>query len=257
MPGHAIQLQQVTKRHGAQVVLSELNLDVFEGEFLGLVGVNGAGKTTLIKCLLDLDTLTSGEIVIFNRKHSLVGARERLAYLPEKFFPPYYLTGRDFLRYMSQLHGNDFNPDKICPLLRLLDLETSALDKPAARLSKGTAQKLGLAGCLLSGKKLLVMDEPMSGLDPGARAYLQRCLLRLKRQGYTCLFSTHLLADMEKLCDRMAILHQGKIRYVGSPEACCRYFNTPDLELAFLRCIAGKGQVIDVVLAGNGEYIDN
>ena len=112
-------------------------------------------------------------------------------------------------------------------MLRLLDLEASALDKPTARLSKGMVQKLGLAACLLSGKRLLVMDEPMSGLDPRTRIYLQRHLLELKRQGYTCFFSTHLLADVEKLCDRMAILHQGKIRYAGSPAACRRHFKYP------------------------------
>ena len=96
MPVPAIQLQRLTKLRGGQVVLSELDLEVFAGEFLGLVGVNGAGKTTLIKCLLDLDSVTSGDIAIFNRKHSLVGAREQLAYLPEKFLPPCHLTGPGF-----------------------------------------------------------------------------------------------------------------------------------------------------------------
>lgn len=248
MPVTAIQFRRLTKLHGGQAVLSELDLEVFEGEFLGLVGINGAGKSTLIKCLVDLDSVTSGDITIFNRDHGLSGAREQLAYLPEKFLPPGYLTGRDFLRYMSQLYGNDINPDKIQAMLQLLDLEACALDKTSARLSKGMAQKLGLAGCLLSGKKLFVMDEPMSGLDPRARIYLQRHLLELKRQGYTCFFSTHLLPDVEKLCDRIALLHQGKIRYIGSPAACRRYFNTPDLEQAFLRCIESR--------EGNGEYIE-
>ena len=119
----------------------------------------------------------------------------------------------------------------------ILDLEIAELDKLAVRLSKGTARKLGLAACLLSGKRLLVMDEPMSGLDPRARASLQTHLLELKRQGVTCFFTTHLLADVEKLCDSMAILHRGGIRYVGSPGACRRHFNAVDLEQAFLRCV--------------------
>ena len=257
MPVTAIQLQRLTKLRGRQAVLSELDLEVFEGEFLGLVGINGAGKTTLIKCLLDLDSVTSGDITIFNRNHRLSDAREQLAYLPEKFLPPGYLTGWDFLRYMSQLHGNDFNPDEVGAMLRLLDLNASALGKSTARLSKGMVQKLGLAVCLLSGKRMLIMDEPMSGLDPRARIYLQHRLLELKRQGYTCFFSTHLLADVEKLCDRIALLHRGKIRYIGTPAACRRHFNTPDLEQAFLRCIESRDRKTGGLPAGNGEYIDN
>ena len=240
MTGSAIQFRQLTKARGEQVVLSKLDLDVLEGEFLGLIGVNGAGKTTLIKCLLDLDSVSSGSIAIFGQEHCVAGAREQLAYLPEKFLPPCYLTGQDFLRYMSKLHGHDFNPGEVEEMLHILDLEAAALDKSAGRLSRGMAQKLGLAACLLSGKRLLVMDEPMSGLDPKARAGLKHRLLELKQQGHTFFFSAHLLADAEKLCDRIAILHQGKIQYIGSPAACCRHFNAPDLEQAYLCCIGAE-----------------
>ena len=242
MPVPAIHIQRLTKRRGPEVLFAELNLAVFEGDCMGLVGVNGAGKTTLIKCLLDLDTVTSGEISVFNRKHSQTTAREQLAYLPENFRPPGYLNGWEYLRYMMQLYDNDFGPDRIKSTMEILDLETSELDKLNASLSKGTAQKLGLAACLMSGKKLLVMDEPMSGLDPRARLYLQRHLLKLKRQGRTCFFTTHLLADVEKTCASIAILHQGEIRYVGSPAACCRYFEAIDLEQAYLRCVASSLQ---------------
>ena len=241
----AIKMQRLTKHHGKKVVLSELDLTVSEGEFLGLVGVNGAGKTTLMKCLLDLDAVTSGEITLFDRKHSQVAARGCLSYLPERFRPPGYLSGWEFLRYMCRLHGNNFNPDELKATLEILDLETTELDKLTSRLSKGTAQKLGLAGCLVNGKRLLIMDEPMSGLDPMARIHLQSHLLELKRQGRTCFFTTHLLADAEKLCDRIAILHQGKIRYAGSPAACKRYFNAVNLEQAYLRCVGGREQITD------------
>ena len=177
--------------------MSGLDLVVPEGDCMGLVGVNGAGKTTLLKCLLDLDAATSGEIAVFNRKHSLAAARARLAYLPEQFRPPGYLNGWEFLRYTSGLHGNEFNLHRVRQVMDILDLEIAELDKLAIRLSKGTARKLGLAACLLSGKKLFVMDEPMSGLDPRARVCLQSHLLELKRQGLTCFFTTHLLADAE------------------------------------------------------------
>ena len=238
----AIQIQRLTKYRGQRVLLSELDLSVSEGEHMGLVGVNGAGKTTLIKCLLDLDTVDFGEISIFNRRHSQAGAREHLAYLPENFRPPGYLKGWEYLRYMSQLYGNNLDPDRIKSTLEILDLDTSELDKLTVKLSRGTAQKLGLAGCLLSGKKLLVMDEPMNGLDPRARINLKHHLLQLKHHGLTCFFTTHLLADVENLCDGIAILHRGKISYVGSPAACCQHFRATDLEKAWLSCVGGSEQ---------------
>ena len=241
MPVPAIRIQGLTKQRGGKTVLSGLDLVVPDGGCMALVGVNGAGKTTLLKCLLDLDTAGSGEIAVFNRKHSLTAARARLAYLPERFRPPGYLSGWEFLRLMGGLHGKAFDPDRARQVMDILDLEIAELDKPARRLSKGTAQKLGLAACLLSGKRLLVMDEPMSGLDPRARVCLQSHLSELKRQGVTCFFTTHLLADAEKLCDSIAILHRGMIRYIGAPAACRRHFNAVDLEQAFLRCVRGGG----------------
>lgn len=254
MPVPVIQLQRLTKLLGRKVLLSELDLTLFEGEYMGLVGVNGAGKTTLIKCLLDLDTAASGDISLFNSRHSRITAREHLAYLPENFRPPAYLKGWEYLRYMSQLHGNRFDPDGIQGILQILHLRTSELDKLAAGLSGGTAQKLGLAACLLSEKKLLILDEPMSGLDPGARINLQRHLLALKQRGRTCFLTTHLLADVEKLCDRIAVLHRGKIRYEGSPAACCRHFRATDLEQAYLRCVEGREPAAD---GENGEYAEH
>ena len=238
----AIRIRRLTKRRGSKAVLSELELAVSDGEFLALTGVNGAGKTTLIKCLLDLDTPSSGELSIFGRQHTLPVARERLAYLPENFRLPYYLNGWEFLGFMCRLHGAEPDPDRTRKILEALDLGQSEMEKRAGRLSKGTAQKLGLVASLMSGKKLLILDEPTSGLDPGARASLQYHLSELKRQGVTCFFTTHLLEDVTKLCDRIAILHQGKIRYLGSPAACRHEFNATSLEQAWLRCVEDGGR---------------
>ncbi len=237
----AIQCRELSKSYGGAVVLSSLEMDVYKNEFLGLIGVNGAGKTTLMKCLLDFNAITSGVIRIFGREHHNTQARARLAYLPEKFLPPYYLTGRDFLRYMSELYGSRFDLQAVYRMLKMLDLDSASLNQSVGQLSKGMAQKLGLAACLLSERELLIMDEPMSGLDPKARACLKSYLLELKQQGRTFFFSTHLLSDVEKLCDRVAILHEGQIRYMGSPDACCRHFNTDDLEQAYLCCVGGEG----------------
>jgi ABC-2 type transport system ATP-binding protein len=102
------------------------------------------------------------------------------------------------------------------------------------------SQKIGLAACLLSNKDFLVLDEPMSGLDPKARAYLKRYLRSLKDQGKTLFFSTHMLNDVEMICDKVAILHEGKLQFVGSPSDCCTRYETNDFEQAYLRCVGGE-----------------
>lgn len=233
----ALRFHKVTKRYPQQLALNDLSLSVQAGEFFGLVGVNGAGKTTLIKSLLDFCDIDSGSVEIFGNDHRQAQARARLAYLPERFLPPYYLTGRDFLQFMARLHRVVLDEAHIMQIFATLDLAASALTKPVRDYSKGMAQKLGLAACFLSGKDLLVLDEPMSGLDPKARALLKAYLLQLKAQGKTLFFSTHMLHDVETLCDRIAILHGGNVRFVGSPQECCMQFNAGNLEQAYLNCI--------------------
>jgi len=240
MPETALSFSGVEKRYGRQQILDGIDLDVGSGEFVALVGVNGAGKSTLLKCLLDFTSLDAGDISIFGLAHERTESRRNLAYLPEKFIPPYYLTGRDFLAYMARLHHVRPRAEAIRELLaRRLDFDPEALAKPVRQLSKGMSQKLGLAACLLSGKPLLVLDEPMSGLDPKTRACLKQYLLELKGGGSTVFFSTHMLADIEVLCDRAAILHGGAVRFVGTPEDCCRRYGTEDFEEAYLACVAG------------------
>ena len=233
----ALSISNLAKSYGKQNILSGINLELLPGEFLGLVGVNGAGKTTLFKCLLDFTQVDAGSISIFGLAHSRTKARENLVFLPEKFIPPYYLSGKDFLAYMHDLHGTKYDAVAVEEILAILDLDPVFIDKPVGQLSKGMSQKIGLAACLLSNKDLLVLDEPMSGLDPRARAYLKKYLLTLKEKGKTLFFSTHMLADVETLCDKVAVLHAGKIRFVGSPAECCSAYDTDDFEQAYLRCV--------------------
>ena len=233
----AISIEGVHKRYGSLDVLDDINITVNTGEFFGLVGVNGAGKTTLIKCLLDFARADAGAISLFGMPHSEPRSRAALAYLPEKFTPPYYLGGVDFLHYMAELFGITLSPALLDALLPVADLEYAALRKPVRQLSKGTAQKLGILACLSSNRPLMIMDEPMSGLDPKVRARLKRHLLELKATGRTLFFSTHLLHDVETLCDRVAILHGGRVRFTGSPAQCCREFDSADFEQAYLRCV--------------------
>lgn len=233
----ALALEQVAKRYGREVILKGLSFRVEAGEYFGLVGLNGAGKTTLVKSLLDLCEVDVGTIEIFGIRHRRTESRRRLAFLPERFSPPYFLRGEEFLRYMSRLYGCPHDAARVSEVLEALDLAPGVLRRPVRELSKGMAQKLGLAGCLLSGRDLLVLDEPMTGLDPKARALFRQELLRARDHGQTVFFSTHLLADVEALCDRMGILHGGTLRFAGTPQECCRTYRASTLEQAFMKCI--------------------
>jgi ABC-2 type transport system ATP-binding protein len=233
----ALNIEHLNQQYGKQLVLKDINLSVKQGEYLGLVGVNGAGKTTLIKSVLDFISVESGKIEMFGQSHRETSSRQALSFLPEKFLPPYYLTGKDFLSYMAELNQVKLNQNNIEKIFNVLDLELSALKKSVRQYSKGMAQKLGLASCFLSQRPMLFFDEPMSGLDPKARAYLKRHLINLKETNQTLFFSTHLLADVESICDRIVILHNGVVCFNGSPQECCERYQVKSLEAAYLKCI--------------------
>jgi ABC-2 type transport system ATP-binding protein len=137
---------------------------------------------------------------------------------------------------MSELHRMPYEEERVKQTFKELDLEPEALKKAARTYSKGMTQKLGLAACVLSGKPLHILDEPTSGLDPKARARLKRRLRTLRDAGATVFFTTHTLADVEEICDRMAVLHRGRLRFVGTPGALRTTYGG-DLEHAFLACI--------------------
>jgi len=241
MSASALRFQHVVQSYAKSKVLQGIDLQIEAGEFFGLVGVNGAGKTSLIKCLFDFCALDEGSIEIFGRPHRQPAARAPLAFLPERFVPPYYLTGLDFLKYILKLQGIAYDGDRTGRMLAALDLDLSALALTVRAYSKGMTQKLGLAACLLADKRLTVLDEPMSGLDPKARLLLKQQLQRLKPSGGTVFFTSHALADIEEMCDRMAILHDGRIRFVGTPQQCRDTYAAglpaPSLEQAFMHCI--------------------
>ena len=235
----ALQFDALTKRYGKTEIVSSFSLTVETGSTFGLVGANGAGKTTLIKCLLDFCAIDEGSVRIFGIPATDTGARSRLAFLPERFAPPYYLTGSDFLRYMAHMYCRPFDLESCESTLADLDLDPAVLSAPVRTLSKGMTQKLGLAGCLLSARELLILDEPGSGLDPKARALFRGALTRARSAGRTIFLTSHTLADVDALCDRIAVLHDGGLQFVGSPAELKERHDAVSLEQAFLKCIGG------------------
>lgn len=237
----ALNFIDVSKRFGAAHALERVNFRVDQGLSFGLAGVNGAGKTTLLKCMLDLCSASGGSIEIFGVPAIENRARARLTFLPERFSPPYYQNGRDFLRMMAGLRGDPYNDSLVRAIFERLDLAESALTRPVKDYSKGMTQKLGLASCLLADRDLIVLDEPMSGLDPKARAHVKELLADLKRRGRTVFFTSHALADIEETCDEMAVLDAGSLRFAGTPESLRTQTGAAGLETAFLRVIAAPG----------------
>jgi len=233
-----IEISDIEKKYKNKKVLDSINVEIYEKEIFSLLGVNGAGKTTLIKCILDFHGIGSGEIKLFGINSNTMRSRKNLAYLPERFLPPYYFNGQQFISYIFELHKTKVVQNSVSAMLKQLDLSEEILSKPVRNFSKGMAQKLGLAALLLLDKKLLILDEPMSGLDPKARVLVKKQLKLAKEKGKTIFFSSHLLADVEELSDRIGILHEGSIAFCGSPEGCKQQYNSDTLEQAFLNCIS-------------------
>jgi ABC-2 type transport system ATP-binding protein len=237
MSNPVVRFDKVSKSFARTPVLRDIGFAVQPGQAFGLAGVNGAGKTTLIKCMLDFCAVDSGSIELFGITHTLPESRARLAFLPERFLPPYYLKGRDFLRFMLAMQGRAYVADEVAAMLVALDLEPDALARPVRAYSKGMTQKLGLAACFLSGRDLFVLDEPMSGLDPKARACVKDLLAGVLQRGATLFFTSHALSDVEEVCDQMVILHQGVPYFAGAPRSLCDHYGEDSMERAFLRCI--------------------
>lgn len=233
----AIQCQNVSKSYGRHQVLDGVDIEVPEGNFYGLVGMNGSGKSTIIKAILDLVSIDDGLIKLFDESHRKVSARAQVAYLPDRFSPPIHLKCKDFIQYMMELNSSSQNNGEILEMLDALELDRETMGSSVKSLSKGMTQKLGLTSCLLSNKSLLILDEPMSGLDPKARVLFKKQLFKLKEQGVTLFFSSHVLADVDDLADRMAVLHKNRILYEGTSAEFKNTYNGSSLEDAYINCV--------------------
>jgi ABC-2 type transport system ATP-binding protein len=231
-------IKNIHKSFSDKTVLDDINFEVLNNEIFGFVGLNGIGKTTLIKIMIDLLDQDHGEVKIFGKEKFLPSSRENVAYLPEKFMPSMNLKGVEFLEFVSGFHKKKLDINKAKELARNLDLDEAALYLKVSKYSKGMTQKLGLLGTFLSEAKLIILDEPMSGLDPTARIALKKQLIDYHKAGNTIFFSSHILSDIDEICDRIAVLHDKKIVFLGKPGDFKRKHQEDDLEKAFLKEIS-------------------
>ncbi|NJN58085.1 MAG: ABC transporter ATP-binding protein [Leptolyngbyaceae cyanobacterium SL_5_9] len=211
------------------IPLKGCSLEVFQGETFGLLGPNGAGKTTLLKILLGIVRPTGGKASLLGHRLGDRTVKQRVGYLPENPYFYDYLTGWEFLQYAAGLFQipTSVQRQRIPELLELVGLAQSAARKKQLRqYSKGMLQRIGLAQALINDPELVFLDEPMSGLDPMGRYQIREIILSLKAQGKTIFFNSHVLSDVEKICDRIAILAQGELICVGS---LTELLGTPDI----------------------------
>ncbi len=194
-----------------------IDFEVRKGEIFGLLGPNGAGKTTTIKSILRLVFPDRGSVRLFGSDEPTAATRRRLGYLPESPYVYQYLRAPEFLDLCGRLCGMSAKERaaRTDELLLRVGL-AQATDRPIGRFSKGMLQRIGLAQALLHDPELLILDEPMSGLDPIGRKEVRDLVLEEQRRGKTILFTSHVLTDVERLCDRVAILQRGKVTAYGA-----------------------------------------
>ena len=199
-----------------KVAVKGLNLSVRAGEVFGFLGPNGAGKTTTMNVLLGFVNATSGSAFLFGVNVREPIARQRIGYLPELTYYYKFLTAEELLRFYAQIFGipRAEADQRIDQLLKLVELE-HARKRPIKTYSKGMQQRVGLAQALINNPDLLILDEPTSGLDPLGRMKVREIIQRLKNEGKTVFFSSHELGEVETVCDRVAIIHQGELKVEG------------------------------------------
>lgn len=232
-----LEINNVSAGYDKKNVIHDINLDVQRGEFFGLIGLNGAGKTTLIKSILGLKRQSAGEIKLFGQSNTSREGKKHMAFLPERFDPPWFLSGMEFLKFSASLYNAPLKEEAVYEAADKLALDKAALKRKVQSYSKGMRQKLGLMGTILTGCDLFILDEPMSGLDPLARTLVKDMLLGAKAEGKTIFLSSHILADLDEICDRVSVLHNGIIQYTGTPKGLKESTKGENLERSFLHFI--------------------
>lgn len=204
----ALSLHNLTKRYGATRGIHDINLDVYKGEIFGFLGPNGAGKTTTINTILDILRPNTGTISILGYDHRNVKKTHRLiGYLAGDMETDPTLTGKQYLNYVAHLHGN-VDPKRVSQLIERLKVETSVKIK---HLSRGNRQKIGLVAALMHDPEILILDEPTSGLDPLIQVEFNRIIQEHKQAGKTAFISSHVLSEVQNICDRVGFIRDGQL----------------------------------------------
>lgn len=220
----AVSIQNLTRvfrlptlRRQTVVAVKDVSFEIASGSIYGLIGPNGSGKSTTMKVLLGLLRATEGKCAIFGRDSARVDSREDVGFLPENPYFYRHLTGRETLAFYGKLCGirGPALKDRIGELLKLVDLEQAA-DRRLAGYSKGMLQRIGLAQAIIHRPRLVVLDEPTAGVDPGGSRKIRDLILALREQGITVILSSHLLEQVQEVCDRVGIIYKGRLVKEGA-----------------------------------------
>jgi ABC-2 type transport system ATP-binding protein len=217
----ALAARDLAKRYGETTALAGVGLEVGEAELVGLLGPNGAGKSTLTKIACGLVRPSAGTVEVCGHPAGSASARAMLGYLAELFRFPGWMTAEELLSLHQRLAGSDGGAGERHELLELVGLSDAAAVRVEA-MSKGMQQRLGIAQALVGRPRLLLLDEPTSALDPVGRRIVRGLLVELRRRGVSVLFNSHLLSEVERVCDRVAILDGGSVVAEGRPDQLAR-----------------------------------
>jgi ABC-2 type transport system ATP-binding protein len=243
-----ISVKNVSKRFQGSKHFSvkDISLEIGEGEIFGFLGPNGAGKSTTMKMILGLLWATEGSITVAGYAPDSLESKAFLGFLPEH--PSFYktLSGREFLVFCGEIFGipKSILRPRVEELLKKVKLSEEASNRAIGSYSKGMQQRIGLAQALINDPKIVFLDEPMSGLDPLGRRMVKEVISDLKKQGKTVFFNSHILSDVEDLCDRIAIIQEGEIVFYGTVSQATKE-GMQSLEQAFLNIIGEKDTIDD------------
>ena len=244
-----LNVQHFTKKYGSKVAVNDLTLDVLPGDIYGFIGHNGAGKTTLIKCIVGAQPFEGGEIYVDGKNvvNDPIATKQLIAYVPDNPDIYEFMSGIKYLNYVADIFGVPAQDrvERITVLANRLGI-TDSLANPISSFSHGMKQKLVLVSALLHEPKLLVLDEPFVGLDPAASFELKKMLHELASRGSAVFFSSHVLEVVEKLCNKIAIIREGKLLAAGETE---EIRGNSSLEEVFLGMEVGAPGVTDELAA--------
>ncbi|CAL1151132.1 unnamed protein product [Cladocopium goreaui] len=236
--------------------LKALDLEVYRGEIFGLLGPNGSGKTTTIKLLLGLLFPSDGQALVFDKDATDVSKNERIGYLPEESYLYKFLNAEETLDFYGRLFDMpaEVRKERIDSLLKLVGIER-ARKRQLRESSKGMPRRIGLAQALINDPELILLDEPTSGLDPIGTREMKDMILQLRDQGKTVVMCSHLLADVQDVCDRIAILHQGELKELGRVDSLLTVEDVTQVKARNLSDDC-RNELRDVIQRHGGELLE-